>query len=141
MENGRVSTFTVNTRFPLRSELAVLKMAEDQRMMYDRFCDKHAHSAEWFEVAKNFLKVVFTGDHHEAKCPYNRCRNRRMLSEYEICGHIAKHRFMPNYLVWQQDGEVQATAPIESDGSDDEDRMDDIIADIGMEYDIGSGDQ
>jgi hypothetical protein len=64
-----------------------------------------------------------------------------MLSEYEMCGHIAKNGFMPNYLVWYQHGEVQAAAPVESDGSDDEDRMDDMIADIGMEYDLGSGDQ
>jgi hypothetical protein len=55
--------------------------------------------------------------------------------------HIAKHRFMPNYLVWHQHGEVQAAAAVESDGSNDEDRMDDMIADIGMDYDLGSGDQ
>jgi hypothetical protein len=36
---------------------------------------------------------------------------------------------------------VQAAAPVESDGSDDEDRMDDMIANIGMEYDLGSRDQ
>jgi hypothetical protein len=36
---------------------------------------------------------------------------------------------------------VQAAAHVESDGSDDEDRMDDMIADIGMEYDLGFGDQ
>jgi hypothetical protein len=36
---------------------------------------------------------------------------------------------------------VQAAALAESDGSNDEDRMDDMIADIGMEYDLGSGDQ
>jgi hypothetical protein len=47
-----------------------------------------------------------------------------MLSEYEMCGHIAKHEFMPNYLVWHQHGEVQAAAPAELDGSDDDDRMD-----------------
>jgi hypothetical protein len=35
---------------------------------------------------------------------------------------------------------VQAVAPTESDGSDDEDRMDDMIADIVIEYDLGSGD-
>jgi hypothetical protein len=29
-----------------------------------------------------------------------------MLPEYEMAGHIAKHRFMPNYLVWHQHGEV-----------------------------------
>jgi hypothetical protein len=111
-------------------------MAEDRQVMYDGISDKGAHSAEWFEVAKNFLKLAFAGDRHVAKCLCNRCQNRRMLSEYEMCGHIAKHGFMANYLVWHQHGEVQA----ESDGSDDEDRMDDIIADIGMEYDQGSGD-
>jgi hypothetical protein len=36
---------------------------------------------------------------------------------------------------------VQVAALAESDGSNDEDRMDDMIADIGMEYDLGSGDQ
>jgi hypothetical protein len=36
---------------------------------------------------------------------------------------------------------VQAPTPAESDGSDDEDRMDGMIADIGMEYNLGSGDQ
>jgi hypothetical protein len=64
-----------------------------------------------------------------------------MLSEYEMSGHIAKHGFIPNYLVWHQHGEVQATAPAESDRSDDEDQMDDMIANIGMEYDLGCGDQ
>jgi hypothetical protein len=58
-----------------------------------------------------------------------------------MSGHIAKHRFMLNYLVWHQHGEVQAPAPAESDISDNEDLMDDKIADIGMEYDLGSGDQ
>jgi hypothetical protein len=44
-----------------------------------------------------------------------------MLSEYEMSGHIAKHGFMSNYLVWQQHEEVQAAAPTESDKSNDED--------------------
>jgi hypothetical protein len=94
-----------------------------------------------FEVVKNFLMLAFAGDCREAKYPCNKCQNRRMLSEYEMCGHLAKHEFMPNYLMWHQHGEVQAAAPVESDGSDDEDRMDDMIVDIGMEYDLGSGDQ
>jgi hypothetical protein len=116
-------------------------MAEDRRAMYNGFSDKGAHSAEWFEIAKNFLKLAFAGDRREAKCPCNRCQNKRMLSESMMSSHIAKHRFMPNYLVWPQHGEVQAVTPAESDGSDDEDRMDDMLADIGMEYDLGSRDQ
>jgi hypothetical protein len=55
-------------------------MAEDRQAMYDGFSDKGAHFAEWFEIAKNFLKLTFDGDRREAKCPCNRCCNRRMLS-------------------------------------------------------------
>jgi hypothetical protein len=58
-----------------------------------------------------------------------------------MSGYIAKKVFMLNYLVWHQHGEVQPPTTTESDGNDDEDRMDDMIADIGMEYDLGSGDQ
>jgi hypothetical protein len=41
--------------------------------MYDRFSDKGAHFAKWFEIAKNFLKLAFAGDRREAKFPCNRC--------------------------------------------------------------------
>jgi hypothetical protein len=115
-------------------------MADDRWAMHDRFSDKYAHSAELFEIAKNFLKLAFVGDRCEAKCPCNRCRNIRMLSEFETSGHIAKKGFILNYLVWHRHGEVHAPIDDESDGSDDEDRMDDMIADIGMDYDLGSGD-
>jgi hypothetical protein len=64
-----------------------------------------------------------------------------MLSKYDISGHIAKHRFMPNYLMWHQHEEVQTLTPDESDKSNDEDRMDDMIAYIGMKYDLGDEDQ
>jgi hypothetical protein len=116
-------------------------MVDDKWTIYDRLSDKGAHCAEWFEITMNLLKLAFAGDHHEGKCPCNRCRNRRMLFEYEMSSHIAKHGFMPNYLVWHQHGEVQTLATAESDRSDDEDQMDDMIADIGMECDQGSGDQ
>jgi hypothetical protein len=36
---------------------------------------------------------------------------------------------------------VQAAAPAKSNGSDDKDQINDMVADIGMEYDLGSGDQ
>jgi hypothetical protein len=116
-------------------------MDDDRRAMYDDFSDKGAHSAEWFQIAKEFLKLAFAGGRREAMCPCSRCCNRRMLSEYEMSGHIAKKGFMPDYLVWHQHREVQPPAAAESGRNDDEDWMDDMIADIGMEYDLGSGDQ
>jgi hypothetical protein len=107
-------------------------MVDHRWAMHDEFSDKGAHSAEWFEIVKNFMNLAFANNRHEAKCPYNRCWNRRMLYMYEMSGHIAKHRFMSNYLMWHQYGEEQAPTPVESDESNDEDRMDDMIADIGM---------
>jgi hypothetical protein len=116
-------------------------MADDRRTMYDGFSDKEAHSAEWFRITKELLKLAFASGRREAMCLCSRCRNRRMLSEYEMSAHIAKKGFMPDYLVWHQHGEVQPPAAAESDENDDQDRMDDMIADNGMECDLGSGDQ
>jgi hypothetical protein len=116
-------------------------MANDRQAMYDRFSDKGAHPVEWFDIAKNYLKPAFAGDRHEVKCMCNRCQNRRMLSESEMSDQIAKQGFMPSYMVWHQHEEAQAPVSDESDGSDDEDQMDDMIADIDMEYDLGSVDQ
>jgi hypothetical protein len=45
---------------------------------------------------------------------------------------------MSNYLVWHQHGEVQPRVADESDENNDEDRMDDMVADIGRGYDLES---
>jgi hypothetical protein len=100
------NTLTVNTRFPSCSGPMVLKMANVRWTMYDEFSEKGAHSVEWFVIAKNFLKLAFASDCREVKYPCNMCRNRRMLSEYEIYGHITKNEFMLNYLLWHQHREV-----------------------------------
>jgi hypothetical protein len=57
--------------------------------MHEGFSDKGAQSAEWFRIAKELLKLAFVGGHQEAMCPCSRCCNRRMLSQYEMSGHIA----------------------------------------------------
>jgi hypothetical protein len=85
-----------------------------------------------------FLKLGFAGGHREASCPCSRCENRRMLSEYEISAHLAKKGFMSNYLLWHQHGEVQHAIADESDGNDDVDRMDDMVAEIGRGYNLES---
>jgi hypothetical protein len=48
-------------------------MADDRWAMYNIFNDKDAHSTEWFDIVKDFLKLVFAGDRCEAKCPCDRC--------------------------------------------------------------------
>ena len=116
-------------------------MADGRRAMYDGFSDKGAHSTEWVQIAKDFLNLAFTGGRRVAKCPCKKCGNYKLLSQDDMQAHLAKEGFMPNYLVWRDHGEVQPAAGVESDENEDEDRMDDMIADIAMEYDLGSGEQ
>jgi hypothetical protein len=105
--------------------------------MYDGFSDTGKHSVEWVRITE-FLKLAFADDHREARCPCSRCENRRMLSEYKMSTHLAKKGFMSKYLLWHQHGEVQPAVADESDGNDDVDRMDDMVADIGRGYDLES---
>jgi hypothetical protein len=49
---------------------------------------------------------------------------------------------MLNYLVWRDHGEVEPPViGTESDGNEDDDRMDEMLADIGRENEVGSGEQ
>jgi hypothetical protein len=50
-----------------------------------------------------------------------------------MSSHIAKNGFKLNYLLWRDHREVQLAAAAESDEQEDEDRIDDMIADIGRE--------
>jgi hypothetical protein len=59
-----------------------------------------------------------------------------MFFEYEMSAHLAKKRFMSNYLMWHQHGEVQPAVANELDRNDDADQMDDMIADIRRGYDL-----
>jgi hypothetical protein len=63
-----------------------------------------------------------------------------MLSEYEMSAHLVKKGFMSKYRLWYQHGEVEPALADESDGNDDVDRMDDMVAGIGRGYDLESED-
>jgi hypothetical protein len=108
--------------------------------MYDGFSDTGKHSAKWVRMTKEFLKLAFAGSRHEVSCSCSRCENRRMLSEYEMSAHLAKKGFMLNYLLWHQHREVQPAVADESDGNNDVDQIDDMVADIGRRYDMDSKD-
>jgi hypothetical protein len=115
-------------------------MDDEHWAMYDRFSDTGKYSVEWVRITKEFLKLAFVGGHCEASCPCSRCKNRRMLSKYEMSAYLAKERFMSNYLLWNQHGEVQPAVADESDGNADVDRMDGMVANIERGYDLESKD-
>jgi hypothetical protein len=108
--------------------------------MYDGFCDTGKHSTKWVWITKEFLKLAFACGHHEESYLCSRCENRRMFSEYEMSAHLAKKGFMLNYLLWHQHGEVQPAVVDKSDGNDDVDQMDNMVANIVRGYDRESED-
>jgi hypothetical protein len=111
-------------------------MTNDRRAMYDGFRDKGEHSTEWVRITKYFLNLAFVGDRRVAKFPCKKCGNYKMLPQYDMQGHLAKDGFMPNYLAWHDHGEVEPPATThESDENEDEDWIDDMIANIRREYD------
>jgi hypothetical protein len=115
-------------------------MADKRWMLYDGFSNTGKYSTEWVQTTKYFLKLAFAGGRRKASCSCSRCENIRILLEYEISAHLAKKGIMSNYFLWHQHGEVQHVVAVESDGNDDVDWMDGMVADIGRGYDLGSED-
>jgi hypothetical protein len=115
-------------------------MADDRRAIYDGFSKKSGHSVEWVRIVKEFLNQAFAGCRRVAKCPCTICRNYKFLNQDEVQVHLCQEGFMPNYLVWRDHGEVEpSVVGTESDGNEDDDPMDEMLADIGREYEVGSG--
>jgi hypothetical protein len=109
-------------------------MADDRRAMYDGFSKKSEHSAKWVCIFKEFLNQAFVGCHCVAKCLCTICQNYRFLNQDEVQVHLCEEGFMPNYLVWRDHEEVELSViGAESDGNEDDDQMDEMLADIGRE--------
>jgi hypothetical protein len=81
-------------------------MVDEQRAIYDGFSDTGKHSTEWVRIINELLKLAFAGGRRETSCPYSRCENKRMLSEYKMYTHLAKKGFISSYLLSHQHGEV-----------------------------------
>jgi hypothetical protein len=84
------------------------------------------------------LNKDFADGRRVANCPCTVCWNYRLLTQDKVQIHLCQEGFMLNYLVWSDHGEVEEL-PVESDGNEDKDHMDEMVADIGREYKIGSG--
>jgi hypothetical protein len=117
-------------------------MVDDRRTMYDGFSKKSGHSAKWVQIVKGFLNQAFAGCRRVAKCPYTICQNYRFQDQDEVQVHLCQEGFMPNYLMWRDHGEVEPSViGAESDENEDDDQMDEMLADIGREYEVGSEEQ
>ena len=104
-----------------------------RRAMYDGFnSDILRHSDAWIKVANEFVVRQFFGEPRVAKCPCTMYQNLILLDMFDLCIHICKYGFKPDYLVRHKHGEVDA--PLESNIDEDVDQMEDILDDIQHEY-------
>jgi hypothetical protein len=116
-----------------------IKMTDDRRVMYDGFNKKSGHSAEWVRIVKEFLNQAFASCRRIAMCPCTICQNYRFLNQDEVQVHLCQEGFMSNYLVWRDHGEVEPPViGAESNGNEDDDRIDEMLANIDREYEVGS---
>ena len=114
-------------------------MADDRRAMYDGFDVNGAHSAEWVKIAEAFTKQAFgNGKARYVMCPCKTCNNRQLKSKDDIRVHLAKFRFMPDYMLWHEHGEVEHAVDESDRNRGDGDRLDEMLDDIGWEYRVNS---
>jgi hypothetical protein len=111
-------------------------MGDDRRVMYEGWRSDGAHSKEWGVIAKAFLNQAFSGADRVVKCPCSKCCNYRYQSKEDVEYHICKFGFMPGYLVWYEHGE--AKHDVEFDNSEDNDRMDEMLNDLGRGFEVNS---
>jgi hypothetical protein len=88
------------------------------------------------------LNQAFDGGRRVAKCPCTICRNYSFLTQDEVQVHLCQEGFIPNYQLWRDHGEVEPLViDAELNRNEDDDRMNEMVADIGREYEVGSGEQ
>jgi hypothetical protein len=51
-------------------------MVDERCVIYDGFSGTTKHSVKWVQITKQFLKLAFADEHHEASCSCSRCENR-----------------------------------------------------------------
>jgi hypothetical protein len=66
----------------------VLEMADDRRVMYDRFSKKYGHSVEWVRIVKEFLNKAFADGHRVTKCCSTICWNYMFLTQDKVEIHL-----------------------------------------------------
>ena len=109
-------------------------MVVDRSAMYSGWRDDGGHTAEWGEITNAFVRHAFASGAIVVKCPCSRCRNFKLMHDNEVQLHLCKYGFMPDYLVWREHGEGHHN--VESIRNEDEDRMDEMLTDLGREFEI-----
>lgn len=64
------------------------------------------------KVAEELVDRAFIGEPHVVKCPCSKCQNLIRLKKSDPSIHLCKYGFNPNYVLWHEHGEVDATTQL-----------------------------
>jgi len=116
----------------------------DREWMYSGWSRGQPPSHEWIEKTNSFLDHAFSMlglvENDTIKCPCALCRNYVRHKRFDVEMHLCKHGFRDNYRLWTSHGESHVE--IGSDESSEEvDRMDDMLVDLGADHAPTSDDE
>jgi hypothetical protein len=113
-------------------------MAEDHGWMKGG-----AHTKEWTKKTQEFINRAFSSANNGGiKCPCSRCRNSACEEKRILSLHIFMVGFKPGYELWVHHGESvrQASLVEEEDDSMSDDRMDEMLDAIWLEFETNPED-
>jgi hypothetical protein len=108
--------------------------------MYDSWNKSGAHSEEWWDKTKDFIQHAFSlSSIDKIRYPCDKCQNVRCF-EITVTKHLCWNDFVPHYFTWMFHDEKYMTVAAEEEGNDraDTDRMDEIVAAIRPEFNLGT---
>jgi hypothetical protein len=111
-------------------------VGDDQKWMYDGWRKNGAPLKEWVDKTNKFIEHTFSLSNTEiTRCPCSKCRNGLSHDKKKISIHICRFGYMLGYEVWVHHGkEVPENKPVVEDDVTDEDRMDEILNAICLEF-------
>jgi hypothetical protein len=111
-------------------------MGDDQKWMYDCWRKNGAHSTEWVDKTYKFIEHAFSlSNTRITTCPCSKCQNSLSHDKKNVSIHICRFGFTPCYEVWVHHGvEVPKIEPVPEDDVTDENRMDEMLNAICLEF-------
>jgi hypothetical protein len=111
-------------------------MGDDLKWMYDGWRKSGPHSREWVDKTNKFNEHAFSLENTGiTRCLCSKCRNSLSHDKKKVSIHICRFGYMPGYEVWvHHSEEVPEYELVAEDDVTDEDRMDEMLNAICLEF-------
>jgi hypothetical protein len=105
-------------------------MGDDRRWMYNGWNKSQAHSEEWWNKTKDFIKCALSlSTIWKIRCPCDKCQNARCFNKLIVIKHLCRNGFAPHSftLVFHDEKYTAFIAKVEGNDQAGINRMDEIV--------------